>query len=190
VQVVGPQPVGLRVACDPCLRLRLRVAYNAACLGASIGALSEDGPSSHPVSQPSESLAVESTLLALETADLASRYTPPPPPGVSFDVQIALQIPLLQHPTLILVIARRPAVNQIILPAFWYLETNPRSDKAMSCTGKISQYWTPLHSLTNTWRSALYSRWPVSGLRPCSTRRWECARRIICLCFARWGYLD
>jgi hypothetical protein len=138
----------------------------------SIFALSEDGPSSHPVSQPSRSLAVESTLLALETTALASRYTPPPPPGVGFDVQIALQIPLLQHPTLILVIARCPAVNQIILPAFWYLETKPRSDKAMSCTGKTSQYWTPLHSLANTWCFVLYSL-TLAGIGSASMLDWK-----------------
>jgi hypothetical protein len=138
----------------------------------SIFALSEDGPSSHPVSQPSRSLAVESPLLALEMADLASRYTPPPPLYVGFDVQIALQIPLLQHPTLILVIARCPAVNQIILPAFWYLETNPRSDKAMICTGKTSQYWTPLHSLTNAWYFVLYSL-TLASIGSASMLDWE-----------------
>jgi hypothetical protein len=110
--------------------------------------------------------------LALEMADSASRYTPPAPPGVGSDVQIALQIPLLQHPTLIVVIARCPAMNQIIFPAFWYLETNPRSDKAMSCTGKTSQYWNPLHSLTNPWCLVLYSL-TVAGIGSASMLDWK-----------------
>jgi hypothetical protein len=47
LQEVGRQSVGLSIACDPCLRLRFRVTYNAACSGALLASVPVERPKLH-----------------------------------------------------------------------------------------------------------------------------------------------